>query len=316
MNSFVVYDPVIDLKGLKPGEIDQNVRPACSSIEPPEVIDNVKENEGGQESESKDDLAEKIYHPQAVTDSSGRTSTGDEEWDDLINLIIPPKGEKKEGEPKIAKELTLEEVYNEAEDDSVSCASSESDDEDENVTQMNYEKLNWVQFVSKAQSSREELEELNAKVESQLGHRQARLTGLCEVRADIYDELFTEILRQVLINMPERGILLSKVQNEAKMKLEAYEMLVSRSFSYGVEKLVEASHGLQDLKDEVKQLEDKDKSLETSIKEIEDKISYHTKDIVLQKEARQFARDKELEYLRHYQDNLSRFIKSITEDEE
>jgi dynein light intermediate chain len=47
---------------------------------------------------------------------------------------------------------------------------------------------------------------LARKLEGRLKERQARRTGICDVRMDIYDEVFNEMIRQVTINCPERGI--------------------------------------------------------------------------------------------------------------
>jgi dynein light intermediate chain len=47
---------------------------------------------------------------------------------------------------------------------------------------------------------------LALKLQQKLKERQARVKGICDVRYEIYDEAFNELIRQVAINCPERGI--------------------------------------------------------------------------------------------------------------
>ena len=53
--------------------------------------------------------------------------------------------------------------------------------------------------------SKEEIEFLTRKLEEELRERQARRAGICDVRMDVYDDVFNELIRQVCINCPERG---------------------------------------------------------------------------------------------------------------
>lgn len=53
--------------------------------------------------------------------------------------------------------------------------------------------------------SKEEIEHLARRLEAELKERQARRAGICDVRMDVYDEVFNELIRQVTINCPERG---------------------------------------------------------------------------------------------------------------
>lgn len=53
---------------------------------------------------------------------------------------------------------------------------------------------------------------------------QARETGICPVREELYAQCFDEIIRQVTINCAERGLLLLRVRDEMRMTIAAYQV--------------------------------------------------------------------------------------------
>ncbi|CAM9586680.1 unnamed protein product [Ascophyllum nodosum] len=80
----------------------------------------------------------------------------------------------------------------------------------------------WVQTVSSAEWTRADLEALKRKVDATLATCQARPRAICAVREQIFSELFDEIIREVTIECPERGLLLLRLRDEARMNLETY----------------------------------------------------------------------------------------------
>merc|ERR1712051_658547 len=62
-------------------------------------------------------------------------------------------------------------------------------------------------------------------LDQKLLERQARDTGLCPVREELFGQCFDEIIRQVTLNEPTRGLLLLRVQNQIDMSNEAYRTL-------------------------------------------------------------------------------------------
>ena len=49
--------------------------------------------------------------------------------------------------------------------------------------------------------------------------RQARETGICPIREELYSQCFDEIIRQVTINCAERGFQVVRVRDEIKMTI-------------------------------------------------------------------------------------------------
>ena len=54
---------------------------------------------------------------------------------------------------------------------------------------------------------------LKSALDGALEHRQAREEGICPIREEIFAQAFDEIIREVTIDSPERGLLLMRVRD-------------------------------------------------------------------------------------------------------
>lgn len=97
---------------------------------------------------------------------------------------------------------------------------------------------------------------------------QARETGICPVRRELYTQCFDEIIRQVTINCAERGLLLLRVRDEMRMTIEAYQALYCSSIAFGMRKALQAEQGKSDLEAQVEQLKNEKLELEHQIIEL------------------------------------------------
>jgi dynein light intermediate chain len=77
-------------------------------------------------------------------------------------------------------------------------------------------------------------------LDKKLQERQARETGICPIREDLYAQAFDELIRQTTINCAERGFLLVRVRDEVKMTILAYQTLYESSVAYGMRKAMQA----------------------------------------------------------------------------
>lgn len=108
-----------------------------------------------------------------------------------------------------------------------------------------------------------------------LQHRQARETGICPVRRELYTQCFgililnkfslnkhnklikvmnhvmldissftDEIIRQVTINCAERGLLLLRIRDEIQMTMAAYQTLYQSSIAFGMRKALQVNFKL------------------------------------------------------------------------
>ena len=78
-----------------------------------------------------------------------------------------------------------------------------------------------VQFVSKEPASRDQLRELRNLLEEKLLSRQARQEGICQVRRELYSQCLDEIIRQLTLICPDRGLLLLRLRDEFRLTLHA-----------------------------------------------------------------------------------------------
>jgi len=62
-------------------------------------------------------------------------------------------------------------------------------------------------------------------LDQKLMERQARESGICPVREELFSQCFDEIIRQVTLSEPECGLLLLRVRDEIKMTIAAYQTL-------------------------------------------------------------------------------------------
>ncbi|KAM6045592.1 axonemal dynein light intermediate polypeptide 1 [Chlamydotis macqueenii] len=125
----------------------------------------------------------------------------------------------------------------------------------------------WVQEVSSAPSTRLDVVRLQEQLERQLQQRQARDTGICPVRRELYSQCFDELIRETIINCAERGLLLLRVRDEIQMTLAAYQILHESSVSFGMRKALQAEQGKSDMEKRIAELEEEKRELERRLSE-------------------------------------------------
>merc|ERR550514_1288419 len=62
----------------------------------------------------------------------------------------------------------------------------------------------YIQYVSNQSATRLDVIQLQEALDQRLMERQARETGICPVREELYSQCFDELIRQVTINCAER----------------------------------------------------------------------------------------------------------------
>jgi dynein light intermediate chain, axonemal len=97
-----------------------------------------------------------------------------------------------------------------------------------------------VRYVSPTPATRVDVINLQDDLDKKLQSRQARETGICPIREELYSQCFDELIRQITINCAERGFLLVRVRDEIKMTIQAYQTLYESSIAYGMRKALMA----------------------------------------------------------------------------
>merc|ERR1711865_1097091 len=129
----------------------------------------------------------------------------------------------------------------------------------------------WVQFVSSTPATRLDVINLQEDLDKKLQQRQARETGICPVREELYAQCFDELIRQVTINCAERGLLLLRVRDEIRMTIAAYQTLYESSVAFGMRKALQAEQGKADMESKIKSLESEKSQLEQQVQELQAK---------------------------------------------
>ena len=143
-----------------------------------------------------------------------------------------------------------------------------------------------------------------------LQERQAREAGICPVREELYSQCFDELIRQVTIEAPERGLLLLRVRDEARMSTAAYQTLFQSSVAFGARKTQQSEQGNLELTRKIDELESTKRALQTQVQELR---GLH--EAIERRNAEMKAlEDKkvldEVEFLTHQAQQLEAFVKS------
>lgn len=171
----------------------------------------------------------------------------------------------------------------------------------------------YIQYVSHQEATRVDVARLRELLDQKLMERQARESGICPVREELFSQCFDEIIRQVTLNEPERGLLLLRVRDEIKMTIAAYQTLYQSSVTFAMRKQLQAEHGKADLERKIEELEGKKTKLENKVIELKSKIEAIEKRNRERQEIEQKKRSEELEFLKYQELHLVKFIKTISE---
>lgn len=169
----------------------------------------------------------------------------------------------------------------------------------------------YIQYVSHQEATRVDVARLREMLDQKLMERQARESGICPVREELFAQCFDEIIRQVTLNEPERGLLLLRVRDEIKMTIAAYQTLYQSSVTFAMRKQLQAEHGKAELERKIEDLEAKKTKLENKVIELKSKIEAIEKRNRERQEIEQKKRSEELDFLRYQETHLVKFIKTI-----
>ncbi|XP_047343069.1 33 kDa inner dynein arm light chain, axonemal isoform X2 [Vespa velutina] len=156
----------------------------------------------------------------------------------------------------------------------------------------------WTQQVSSTPATRLDVINLQEQLDMKLQQRQARETGICPVRRELYTQCFDELIRQVTINCAERGLLLLRVRDEIKMTLAAYQTLYQSSIAFGMRKALQAEQGKEDLVAIADELRQQKTELENALTELRHKFDLAEKRSAELKEAEEKKYTEEIQFLK------------------
>ena len=168
-----------------------------------------------------------------------------------------------------------------------------------------------IQYVSQEPGTREKARDLFKALDAKIKEREAREKGICPVREELYTQCFDELIRQVTIECPERGLLLLKVRDEIKNTISSYRTLYESAILFGIRKQLEAEVGKDQLKKEISELERKKVELISQKIELDNQIKLFEKESEERNKMENAKREEESAFLRQQNENLDKYLKSI-----
>jgi dynein light intermediate chain, axonemal len=163
--------------------------------------------------------------------------------------------------------------------------------------------------VSMKPVTREDVIQLQIALDDRLQLRQARETGICPVREELYSQAFDELIRQVTIDCPERGLLLLRIRDEAKMTIAAYETLYESSIVFGIRKSLQAEIGAGSLAEKIIAVEEKKKALKSELENLKARYETIEKQDNERRAVLEKKRQEEEEFVKFQQQHLEAFLK-------
>eukprot|EP00405_Crypthecodinium_cohnii_P020968 CAMPEP_0206472296 /NCGR_PEP_ID=MMETSP0324_2-20121206/32105_1 /ASSEMBLY_ACC=CAM_ASM_000836 /TAXON_ID=2866 /ORGANISM="Crypthecodinium cohnii, Strain Seligo" /LENGTH=232 /DNA_ID=CAMNT_0053946847 /DNA_START=93 /DNA_END=791 /DNA_ORIENTATION=+ len=156
----------------------------------------------------------------------------------------------------------------------------------------------WVQYVSSTPATRADVINLQEDLDRWLQQRQARETGICPIREELYSQCFDELIRQVTIICAERGLLLLRVRDEIKMTICAYQSLYESSIAFGMRKALQAEQRRNQHSKKMKDLIVANRKLKDEVEELETKIAQIEKHEAERREQEERKHKEEVENLK------------------
>jgi len=169
----------------------------------------------------------------------------------------------------------------------------------------------WIQYVSSTPATRLDVINLQEQLDQRLQQRQARETGICPVREELYGQCFDELIRQVTINCAERGLLLLRVRDEIRMTIAAYKTLYESSVAYGIRKALHAEQGKADMLATIRQLEREKADLQRQVLELNAKCESIEKHEIERRQADERKHQEEVNFLRKANQQLTTQLQTL-----
>ncbi|OWA54912.1 33 kDa inner dynein arm light chain, axonemal [Hypsibius exemplaris] len=116
----------------------------------------------------------------------------------------------------------------------------------------------YIQKISRTPASRMDVINLQERLDARLEHLQARETGICPIRRDLYSQTF---------DSPDRGLMFLRIRDEIRMTMAAYETLFDRGLAYGNRNALTYEQEKQGSEDQITEVEEVNMELERQINE-------------------------------------------------
>merc|ERR1711953_71640 len=171
----------------------------------------------------------------------------------------------------------------------------------------------WCQKVSATPATRLDVQRLATQLDKKLLQRQARETGICPIRRELYKQTFDEIIRQVTINCAERGLLLLRVRDEINMTLEAYKTIYESSTGFGCGKALSAKKDEYETVAQIEKLTSEITTLQNEANELTARIEAIKRKEGNEREVLKRKHAEEVQFLKRNNQQLKQQLEGIVQ---
>ena len=155
---------------------------------------------------------------------------------------------------------------------------------------------------------KEDIDRIAKRLEDLIQQRKCKSQGIYEIRNEIYLETLNEMIRQISIDCPERGILLALIRNEITKSISNYKRLFNNSQAFAVRRELSAEEGVEELTKRKQELERrltelKNRSITLSCQM--ENLEANIENVEVKNEA---AKAEELEFYKSLNGNVEEFL--------
>jgi len=169
----------------------------------------------------------------------------------------------------------------------------------------------WIQQVASVPATRLDVVQTQEELDKRLQQRQARETGICPVRRELYGQCFDELIRQVTINCAERGLLLLRVRDEIRMTVAAFQTLYESSVAFGMRKALQSEQGKSEMEQKIADLEEDKGDLEKQVADLKARCEQIEKREAERRSVEEKKHAEEIQFLKRTNQQLKTQLEGI-----
>ena len=165
--------------------------------------------------------------------------------------------------------------------------------------------------VDTSTKGRDDALDLEKALNESLEKFQVRPNPVCSSREVMFSETFDELIRQVTLERPERGLLLLRIRDEIRLTIQNHLEIFRETHNFGCEKLARAEVNYKELEDTLTAKQARKKDLTTRLSELQVHLAQVERDNQTTRINTYRNHDKARSKLSLQADTLQRFIQSL-----
>lgn len=152
---------------------------------------------------------------------------------------------------------------------------------------------------------------LQEELDRALQEQQARETGICPIREELYAQCFDELIRQVTVNCAERGLLLVRTRDEIRMAISAYQTLYESSIAFGMRKTLMAEQRKAELEARIANLRNEKQEYEEKVSDLSGKCEDMESSAQSKRQDDEKKHAEEVDFLWETNDQLKKNLEAL-----